>query len=95
MAMSIFTSMLKTFKILKLNFCFLRDVTVEPKELTLEERREITAKEKARLDRLGCTLTSRFSPRRERALKIYLHSPTSTTVASPPVDANSSLADMI
>lgn len=73
------------------NLYFYKDATSEPKELTPEERREMSAKEKTRLDRLGCMSTSRFSPRRERALKIYLDSP--ATTASPPVDANSSMAD--
>lgn len=51
----------------------------------------MSTKEKTRLDRLGCMSSSRFSPRRERALKIYLDSP--ATTASPPVDANSLMAD--
>ncbi|XP_023308993.2 ubiquitin carboxyl-terminal hydrolase 47 isoform X1 [Lucilia cuprina] len=73
------------------NLFFYKDDTAELKELTTEERREMSNKEKTRLDRLGCTSSSRFSPRRERALKIYVDSP--ATTASPPVDANSSMAD--
>ncbi|XP_005184673.2 ubiquitin carboxyl-terminal hydrolase 47 [Musca domestica] len=77
------------------NLYFYKDATVEPKELTPEERREMNAKENVRLDNLGCvsSSTSRYSRRHERALKIYLDSP--TTTASPPVDANSSMADDI
>ncbi|XP_073842296.1 ubiquitin specific protease 47 isoform X2 [Musca autumnalis] len=77
------------------NLYFFKDTTVEPKELTPEERREMNNKEKIRLDNLGCvsSSTSRYSRRTERALKIYLDSP--TTTASPPVDANSSMADDI
>ncbi|XP_065359393.1 ubiquitin carboxyl-terminal hydrolase 47 isoform X2 [Calliphora vicina] len=73
------------------NMFFYKDDKAEMKELTTEERREMSTKEKIRLDRLGCMSSSRFSPRRERALKIYLDSP--ATTASPPVDANSSMAD--
>lgn len=43
-----------------------------PKELTPEDRRELQNKEKARLERLGASTISAYSPRRERALKIYL-----------------------
>ncbi|KAM7354871.1 ubiquitin specific protease 47 isoform 2-T2 [Cochliomyia hominivorax] len=73
------------------NLFFYKDDTVELKELTTDERREMSNKEKTRLDRLGCMSSSRFSPRRERALKIYLDSP--ATTASPPVDANSLMTD--
>ncbi|CAD7004861.1 unnamed protein product [Ceratitis capitata] len=57
------------------NVYFYKDVTKSPKEPTTEERRELSAREKLRLDRLGCMSTSLYSPRRERALKIYLDSP--------------------
>ncbi|XP_055385651.1 ubiquitin carboxyl-terminal hydrolase 47 [Condylostylus longicornis] len=52
-----------------------KDNTEPLKELTPEERKELSTKEKARLDRLGGTIRSLYSPRRERALKIYLDSP--------------------
>lgn len=66
---------------------------MEPKELTPEERRELSTKENNRLDNLGggSHKMSQYTRRRERALKICLDSP--TTTASPPVDANSSMAD--
>ncbi|XP_055846655.1 ubiquitin carboxyl-terminal hydrolase 47 isoform X2 [Episyrphus balteatus] len=54
------------------NVIFYKDDTVQPKELTMEERREFNLKEKNRLDRLGCPSTTLYSPRRERALKIHL-----------------------
>ncbi|GBP10400.1 Ubiquitin carboxyl-terminal hydrolase 47 [Eumeta japonica] len=66
-------------------------LNTELKELATEERREFRTKEKTRLERLGRMSSSRFSPRRERALKIYLDSP--VTTASPPVDANSIMPD--
>lgn len=54
---------------------FYKNNTETYKELSSEERREFQAKEKARLDSVGgATLTSVYSPRRERALKIYLDS---------------------
>ncbi|XP_037900958.1 ubiquitin carboxyl-terminal hydrolase 47 isoform X2 [Glossina fuscipes] len=78
------------------NMYFYKDVTTTAKELTNEERREWSAKEKSRLDRLGCISTSRFSPRRERALKIYLDPPaagTNSTTVMPPPDANTTMID--
>lgn len=65
------------------NIYFYKDLTVSPKELSIEERRLLTAKEKGRLDRLGCTSASFFSPRRERALKIHVDSSPQTTEALP------------
>lgn len=59
------------------------------KELTTEERRELSSKEKSRLDRLGSMSSSRFSPRRERALKIYLDSPATTTSQSADINGSS------
>uniref|UniRef100_A0A1A9W4U0 Ubiquitin carboxyl-terminal hydrolase 47 n=1 Tax=Glossina brevipalpis TaxID=37001 RepID=A0A1A9W4U0_9MUSC len=78
------------------NMYFYKDVTTTAKELSNEERREWSAKEKSRLDRLGCMSTSRVSPRRERALKIYLDPPiagTNSTMVTPPPDANSAMID--
>lgn len=58
------------------NVYFYKCSTESPKELTPDERKELSNKEKARLDRIGGgTTTSLYSPRRERALKIYLDSP--------------------
>lgn len=67
-----------------------RDKSVPVRELSTEERRSLTNKEKARLDRLGCISTTRYSQRRERALKIYLDSPEkpSNVTASAPIDAH-------
>lgn len=50
----------------------------------------MSAREKARLDRVGCVSTTRYSQRRERALKIYLDSPekSSTVTASAPMDVH-------
>ncbi|XP_026465548.1 ubiquitin carboxyl-terminal hydrolase 47-like isoform X2 [Ctenocephalides felis] len=50
---------------------YYRDKNEELKELTAEEKREIMAKEGHRFGRQS-SLTSTHSPRRERALKIYL-----------------------
>ncbi|XP_030375681.1 ubiquitin carboxyl-terminal hydrolase 47 [Scaptodrosophila lebanonensis] len=71
------------------NMYLYKDIKVPVRELSLEERRQLSAKEKARLDRLGCISTTRYSQRRERALKIYLDSPekTSNVTASAPMDA--------
>lgn len=49
--------------------CCIRDMTVLPKQLSTSERMELNVSEKARLDSLG--LTSYYSPRRDRPLKIY------------------------
>ncbi|XP_067012676.1 ubiquitin carboxyl-terminal hydrolase 47 isoform X2 [Anabrus simplex] len=49
---------------------FYRDSREEVKQLTNEERREITSKENSRGGKLGTVST--YSPRKERALKIYL-----------------------
>lgn len=46
-----------------------RDCTESAKELTPEEKREISVKESTRLNRISGT--SAYSPRRERGLKIY------------------------
>lgn len=51
---------------------FYKNSSELPKELTPEDRRELQNKEKARLERLGASTISAYSPRRERALKIYL-----------------------
>ncbi|XP_067645326.1 ubiquitin carboxyl-terminal hydrolase 47 isoform X2 [Eurosta solidaginis] len=64
------------------NVYFYKDVKKAPKEPTTEERRELSNREKLRLDRLGCMSTSLYSPRRERALKIYLDSPQSNNSSS-------------
>jgi ubiquitin carboxyl-terminal hydrolase 47 len=55
------------------NIFFFKDVTEPVKELTIEEKSEITRKENARLGTSSTSTT--YSPRRERALKIYLDSP--------------------
>ncbi|XP_017070962.1 ubiquitin carboxyl-terminal hydrolase 47 [Drosophila eugracilis] len=72
------------------NIYLYKDKTVPARELTLEERRQMNAREKARLDRVGCVSTTRFSQRRERALKIYLDSPekSSNVTASAPMDVH-------
>ncbi|XP_053953132.1 ubiquitin carboxyl-terminal hydrolase 47 isoform X2 [Anastrepha ludens] len=71
------------------NVYFYKDVTKAPKEPTTEERRELSAREKLRLDRLGCMSTSLYSPRRERALKIYLDSPQSNNNSSTTTTSSS------
>ncbi|EDW37527.1 GL16305 [Drosophila persimilis] len=67
-----------------------KDKSIPVRELTLEERRQIDAREKARLDRLGCVTTTRYSQRRERALKIYVDSSekANNATASAPMDAH-------
>ncbi|KAH8365671.1 hypothetical protein KR093_003178 [Drosophila rubida] len=72
------------------NMYLYKDNSVAVRELTEEERRSLNNKEKARLDRLGCISTTRYSQRRERALKIYLDSPEkpSNVTASAPMDAH-------
>ncbi|KAH8246218.1 hypothetical protein KR038_005214 [Drosophila bunnanda] len=72
------------------NIYLYKDKTVPARELTLEERRQMNAREKARLDRVGCVSTTRYSQRRERALKIYLDSPekSSNVTASAPMDVH-------
>ncbi|XP_034133114.1 ubiquitin carboxyl-terminal hydrolase 47 isoform X1 [Drosophila guanche] len=67
-----------------------KDNSIPARELTLEERRQMDSREKARLDRLGCVTTTRYSQRRERALKIYVDSPekTNNATASAPMDAH-------
>ncbi|XP_068142761.1 ubiquitin carboxyl-terminal hydrolase 47 isoform X1 [Drosophila tropicalis] len=72
------------------NMYLYKDKSIAARELTLEERRQMSAKEKARLDRLGCISTTRYSQRRERALKIYLDSPekSNNVSASAPMDAH-------
>ncbi|XP_017483613.1 PREDICTED: ubiquitin carboxyl-terminal hydrolase 64E isoform X2 [Rhagoletis zephyria] len=74
------------------NVYFYKDVTKAPKEPTTEERRELSAREKLRLDRLGCMSTSLYSPRRERALKIYLDSPQSNNNSSTTTSSSSGSA---
>ncbi|KAH8278205.1 hypothetical protein KR044_002424 [Drosophila immigrans] len=71
------------------NMYLYKDKSVAVRELAEEERRTLNNREKARLDRLGCISTTRYSQRRERALKIYLDSPEkpSNVTASAPVDA--------
>ncbi|XP_046413365.1 ubiquitin carboxyl-terminal hydrolase 47 isoform X1 [Neodiprion fabricii] len=49
---------------------YFRDSREEPKQLSSEELKEIASKESSRLTSLSST--SSYSPRRERALKIYL-----------------------
>ncbi|XP_017012390.2 ubiquitin carboxyl-terminal hydrolase 47 isoform X1 [Drosophila takahashii] len=72
------------------NIYLYQDRTVPARELTLDERRQMNAREKARLDRVGCVSTTRYSQRRERALKIYLDSPekSSNVTASAPMDVH-------
>ncbi|KAH8380294.1 hypothetical protein KR009_009786 [Drosophila setifemur] len=72
------------------NIYLYKDKSIPARELTLEERRQMTAREKARLDRVGCVSTTRYSQRRERALKIYLDSPEkpSNVTASAPMDVH-------
>nr|NP_523937.2 ubiquitin specific protease 47, isoform B [Drosophila melanogaster]NP_729087.1 ubiquitin specific protease 47, isoform A [Drosophila melanogaster]Q24574.2 RecName: Full=Ubiquitin carboxyl-terminal hydrolase 47; AltName: Full=Ubiquitin thioesterase 47; AltName: Full=Ubiquitin-specific-processing protease 47 [Drosophila melanogaster]AAF50752.2 ubiquitin specific protease 47, isoform A [Drosophila melanogaster]AAN12105.1 ubiquitin specific protease 47, isoform B [Drosophila melanogaster]AAO414 len=72
------------------NIYLYKDRTVPARELTLEERRLMNAREKARLDRVGCVSTTRYAQRRERALKIYLDSPekSSNVTASAPMDVH-------
>ncbi|KAH8386117.1 hypothetical protein KR200_005441 [Drosophila serrata] len=72
------------------NIYLYKDKSVPARELTLEERRQMNAKEKARLDRVGCVSTTRYSQRRERALKIYLDSPekSSNVTGSAPMDVH-------
>lgn len=53
-------------------YCY-KDNREKIKEMTPEERREIQGRDSSRLDRLGGT-PSIHSPRKERALKIYLDS---------------------
>ncbi|PSN42002.1 Ubiquitin carboxyl-terminal hydrolase 47 [Blattella germanica] len=48
-----------------------RDSREELKQLSSEERKEIASKEGSRVNRLGSTMST-YSPRKERALKIYL-----------------------
>lgn len=50
-----------------------RDKTEELKELTPEERKEIANREGSRISKISTAST--YSPRRERALKIYLDTP--------------------
>ncbi|KAH8345293.1 hypothetical protein KR067_007768 [Drosophila pandora] len=72
------------------NIYLYKDKSIPIKDLTLDERRQLSAREKARLDRVGCVSTTRYSQRRERALKIYLDSPekSSTVTASAPMDVH-------
>nr|XP_016932061.2 ubiquitin carboxyl-terminal hydrolase 47 [Drosophila suzukii]XP_016932062.2 ubiquitin carboxyl-terminal hydrolase 47 [Drosophila suzukii]XP_016932063.2 ubiquitin carboxyl-terminal hydrolase 47 [Drosophila suzukii] len=72
------------------NIYLYKDRTVPARELSLDERRQMNAREKARLDRVGCVSTTRYSQRRERALKIYLDSPekSSNVTASAPMDVH-------
>ncbi|XP_017129460.1 ubiquitin carboxyl-terminal hydrolase 47 [Drosophila elegans] len=72
------------------NIYLYRDRSVPARELSLDERRQMNAREKARLDRVGCVSTTRYSQRRERALKIYLDSPekSSNVTASAPMDVH-------
>jgi ubiquitin carboxyl-terminal hydrolase 47 len=48
-----------------------RDSREELKQLSDEERKEIANREGSRVTRLGTTVST-YSPRKERALKIYL-----------------------
>ena len=48
-----------------------RDSREEVKRLSTEERKEIASKEGSRVNRLGTTVST-YSPRKERALKIYV-----------------------
>lgn len=77
-------------KIKTISSTICRDVTKAPKEPTIEERRELSTREKLRLDRLGCMSTSLYSPRRERGLKIYLDSPQSNNNSSTTLASSSS-----
>nr|CAD7395809.1 unnamed protein product [Timema cristinae] len=49
------------------------DSREEVKQLTSEERKEIANKEGCRMGKLSSTVST-YSPRKERALKIYLDS---------------------
>ncbi|XP_041445314.1 ubiquitin carboxyl-terminal hydrolase 47 isoform X1 [Xenopus laevis] len=53
---------------------FYRDKTEEVMELTDEQRNELVKKESSRLQKTGHRVT--YSPRKEKALKIYLDGPT-------------------
>lgn len=56
---------------LNLNMCLhFRDKTEELMELTDEQRNELMKKESSRLQKTGHRVT--YSPRKEKALKIYL-----------------------
>jgi ubiquitin carboxyl-terminal hydrolase 47 len=48
-----------------------RDSREDLKQLSSEERKEIANREGSRVTRLGTTVST-YSPRKERALKIYL-----------------------
>lgn len=50
---------------------YFRDSREEVKRLSNEERKEIASKEGSRVNRLGTTVST-YSPRKERALKIYV-----------------------
>lgn len=52
-----------------------RNKTEKLKELTADERRELKNKEISRMDPIIGGSRSTYSPRRERALKIYVDSP--------------------
>lgn len=52
------------------DFCVCRDSTEEPMELSDEERNELMKKESSRLLKTGHRVS--YSPRKEKALKIYL-----------------------
>lgn len=56
------------------NFTLNRNKNDILKELTVEERREIKNKENSRMDAINGGTRSTYSPRRERALKIYVDS---------------------
>ena len=58
---------------IKVSFVICRDSKEILKQLNPEEKREFTSKENSRLLSLGTT-PSYSSPRREKALKIYLDS---------------------
>lgn len=51
-------------------FCLRRDSTEEPLELSEDERNELMKKESSRLLKTGHRVS--YSPRKEKALKIYL-----------------------
>lgn len=54
----------------KLSYANCRDSTEEPMELSEEERNELMKKESSRLLKTGHRVS--YSPRKEKALKIYL-----------------------
>lgn len=65
---------------------FYKDKTEKPMELSEEQKKELQQKENARLNRTTARTT--YSPRKEKALKIYTddHPPSSNNKTSPDLD---------